>query len=80
MDVTFTAFDLTFCADLAYTPPQPGFISGPPEDCYPDEPSEIEFYTLTYKGKDATFLLDSPTLAETLYEAAGIAADKAYYA
>lgn len=77
MHITFTAHDLTFEAEVDYTPPTPGRYSGPPEDCYPDEPSELDFFTLTCDGCDAMFMLASPDLAETLYEAATAVADKA---
>lgn len=78
MNITFTAHDLTFEAEIDYTPSSPGRYSGPPEDCYPDDPSEMEFVTLTCDGCDAMFMLASPGLAEPLYEAAIEAADAAY--
>ena len=30
-----------------YTPAQPGRYSGPPEDCYPDEPDEIDLVAVS---------------------------------
>lgn len=35
---------------------RPGRYSGPPEDCYPDEPSEFEFNILDTKGRRAEWL------------------------
>lgn len=36
-----------------YTPFQRGRYSGPPEDCYPDEPAEVEFtkFEVVWEGK-----------------------------
>lgn len=36
-----------------YTPFQRGRYSGPPEDCYPDEPAEVEFvkFEVIWEGK-----------------------------
>lgn len=34
----------------SYCPGDPGRISGPPEDCYPPEPAEIEFDLFTCTG------------------------------
>ena len=33
--------EISLDVDYDYTPYQRGRISGPPEDCYPDEPAEI---------------------------------------
>lgn len=33
-----------------YTPAQAGRYSGPPEDCYPDEPEEIEIVDVSADG------------------------------
>jgi hypothetical protein len=41
------------CRVTHYRPAVPGRISGPPEDCYPDEPSEFEFELLNTSGKGA---------------------------
>ncbi len=38
-EVTFTAF-----------PSTPGYLSGPPEDCYPSEPAEIEVFKVMLDG------------------------------
>ena len=48
---------------LKYTPPKAGYISGPPENCYPDEPSEISWedadvwlVAVDTSGKEKMFL------------------------
>jgi len=42
IDITINDKDYTIVI-LSYTPADPGRIIGPPEDCYPPEPSEAEF-------------------------------------
>lgn len=69
MNITFTAIGLTFGADVNYTPGDPGRTYGPPEYCYPAEPDELEFISLTCEGKDAMFLLNS-TCADEIEQAA----------
>ena len=40
----FEIDDVTYTVSVSYfQPPIPGKLSGPPEDCYPDEGAEIEF-------------------------------------
>lgn len=39
-------YEVTFDA----TPSIPGYVSGPPEDCYPSEPGEIEILTVKLDG------------------------------
>jgi hypothetical protein len=43
-----------------YTPEQRGRYSGPPEDCYPDEPAEVEFtkFEIIWEGKAYEVPLD----------------------
>lgn len=77
MNITFTAIGLTFEAEVDYTPGTPGRYYGPPENCYPDEPSETEITALTVDGNDAMFLLDS-SLRMDIEQAAEIAADEAF--
>jgi hypothetical protein len=35
--------EYTFEVDVDVTPGCPGRVSGPPEDCYPPEPAEVEY-------------------------------------
>jgi len=35
--------EVEYRVEANFTPGAPGKLSGPPEDCYPDEPSEIEY-------------------------------------
>jgi hypothetical protein len=51
--------DLLLDAEGFYTPGDPGRLSGPPEKCYPPEPSEIEITKLSCEEKDAMFLIGS---------------------
>lgn len=74
MHITFNAIGLNFDAEISYTPATPGRYSGPPEDCYPDDPAELEILSLTCEGKDAMFLLDG-TCFEAIEQAAYEAAD-----
>lgn len=76
MHITFNAIGLSFDAEISYTSATPGRYSGPPEDCYPDEPAELDFISLvTYSGKDAMFLLES-NCAEDIEQAAYEAAEE----
>lgn len=59
MHITFNVIGLTFDAEVSYTPATPGRYSGPPEDCYPDDPAELDFISLECNGKDALFLRDA---------------------
>ena len=34
-----------------YTPGRPGFISGPPEDCYEAEPADVELEAVLLEGE-----------------------------
>jgi hypothetical protein len=59
-----------------YTPAQPGRISGPPENCYPDEPDEIELVAVSCEVLNPiglmalmTFLEDDDRLADQIREA-----------
>jgi len=40
--------DFDVLVEYSYTPAQRGRYSGPPEDCYPDEPEEIEIEAITW--------------------------------
>ena len=40
-------------AELNYWPFRPGKISGPPEECYPDEDEEIEILSLRVGGSES---------------------------
>lgn len=59
MHITFNAVGLNFDAEISYTSATPGRYSGPPENCYPDDPAELDFISLECNGKDALFLRDS---------------------
>lgn len=39
-------YEVTFAA----TPSTPGYLAGPPEDCFPPEPGEIEILSVTLDG------------------------------
>ena len=69
MNVTFDHLGLTFTAAVDYEPYVPARISGPPEDCYPEEGGGATVTELACNGKDASFLLASD-IAEDLNDAA----------
>ena len=50
---------------LSWTPGKPSYISRPPEDCYPDEPAEIEWTAEYPDGRSAESLL-TPEEAERI--------------
>jgi len=39
-----------------YRPGDPGYIDGPPELCYPPEPTELEWRLLDRRGRPAPWL------------------------
>ena len=49
---------------FTYYPARPGRISGPPEDCYPDEPSELEIEQIVYNSVNVTNLFSDDDLIE----------------
>ena len=48
VDITFLGTDLTVIG--AYFPGQRGRTSGPPEDCFPEEPSDFEIEDILVNG------------------------------
>ena len=84
-NVVFSYGGATYVASGYYTPGLPGRYSGPPERCYPDEPSEFDVDTLHIREDDdtltdASHILQAPhgQIAQhyPLYEAATRAADE----
>lgn len=67
--VTFSCFGLQFTADCYIEPFVKGVISGPAENCYPDEGGYAEIQKLWCGDDDVTFLLGSD-LADQLNDAA----------
>lgn len=72
--VEFIFQDVAFCATGYYLPGRSAQVSGPPEDCYPEEPAEFDFATLkaeTSPGRwvDAMWVLET-TLYDDLTDAA----------
>lgn len=48
LEITFLNTELTVAG--WYTPAVSGKLSGPPEDCYPEEPSEFEIEDILVEG------------------------------
>ena len=48
VEITFLGSDITVVGD--YSPGQRGRTDGPPEDCYPDEPSNFEIEDILVNG------------------------------
>lgn len=50
-EVEIPESDSMFCVevdvDFHWSPGTPGYVSGPPEDCYPPEPDEVEINDVT---------------------------------
>lgn len=63
-DVTFTFIGMDMRAKGAYTPGDPGRLSGPPENCYPPDPAEVDVTELTCDGTDMSPLLGSEVATE----------------
>ena len=57
--------EYTFIIEYDYTPPQRGRYSGPPEDCYPDEPEELEITSV--KLRDCPFVAPDTELMTFIY-------------
>lgn len=55
--ITWHDIDLEYEGE--FTPGDPGKVSGPPENCYPPEPSEIEITKLELHGVDVLCLLET---------------------
>lgn len=65
LEIDLVVGSQTLLAELHYdyTPGEPGFTSGAPEDCYPPTPAEYEFTGLYLLGDDGIFDQDiSPLL------------------
>lgn len=69
MNVTFALWGMTFAAEVDYTPYVPARLSGPPENCYPEEGGYAEITDLRCGKDDASFLIGSD-MADELNEAA----------
>lgn len=56
-------------SDLTFTPFKPGYISGPPEDCYEDEPAECNWSDKNVKLFFTDIEYDYPKdLADVYYD------------
>ena len=62
------------CKVTSYTPVIPGYTTGPPENCYPDEGGEVEFILLDRRGREASWLdrYVTPAVEERIAEEAHI--------
>lgn len=65
MDIEVSACGIPAIARvLHYRPGSPGYLSGPPELCYPPEPTELEWALLDRRGRPAPWLERKLTDAE----------------
>jgi hypothetical protein len=57
--------DFVFEVEYTYTPMIPGKLTGPPEDCYPDEPAELEFISvcLAFNSVNLLDILSEETIS-----------------
>ena len=55
--------------EYLYSPRVPGRYSGPPEDCYPDEPSEVEVISVKYDFTRGDLLMAAIEDDESFLEA-----------
>lgn len=68
-------FDFEILVTFGYTPGDPGVTSGPPERCYPPEPSEVEIESICLDNmkkediKDLSALLNDDGFVEDLEQA-----------
>ena len=60
LEINGAEFEAT--AEFDYTPPDPGHISGPPENCYPPEHEVLEITSLHVGENDLSWALDNPDL------------------
>jgi len=59
MKTLFTTIEyenIIFAVEFIYKPLVPGRFSGPPENCYPDEPAELEFLSVSLPGSSINLL------------------------
>jgi hypothetical protein len=66
LDIQWAGLEWT--AKGEYFPGDPGRCSGPPENCYPPEPPEVNLSELKLNGKDFSELLESD-LVEDIQDA-----------
>ena len=61
-DEQFEMHGVTVLCSGTYYPGSPGRYSGPPEDCYPAEPDELEIESVTVGGVDIIALVSDAFL------------------
>lgn len=68
-DEPFEMLGVEMLASGTYYPGSPGRYSGPPEDCYPAEPDEVEIEALTVAGTVDIIALVSDTVMKRCADA-----------
>lgn len=64
IEMTVGSNDLEFDVEFNFTPGQAGYYSGPPENCYPSIPDELEILSIKLGDEDYSNILQLPGIAE----------------
>ena len=56
VEVNYLGTEMEVTGD--YTPGKPAYVTGPPEDCYPEEPAEFDIEEVTVGGVSVYSMLE----------------------
>lgn len=68
IEIPYSYRGLDLIVTLNYYPANPGKIYGPPENCYPPEPAEVDILSVRLKGEKKTNTKLSDWLRDELME------------